>query len=52
MAQQYRSLLQEHIQTLQHECRSSRIDYTMLDTSRPLDYALFKFLSARQRSKR
>ena len=52
MAQQYGRLLQDHIQTLQHECRSSRIDYTMLDTSRPLDHALFTFLSARQRAKR
>jgi len=52
MAAQYRKLLQEHIRTLQHECRSSRIDYTMLDTSRPLDHALFTFLSARQRSRR
>ena len=51
MAAQYRQLLQQHIQTLQHECRSSRIDYTMLDTSQPLDYALFKFLSARERTR-
>lgn len=51
VAQQYRRLLQQHIQTLRHECRSSRIDYTMLDTSRPLDYALFTYLSARQRRK-
>ena len=52
MAQQYRKLLQEHIRALQHECRASRIDYTMLDTSRPLDHALFAYLLARQRSKR
>jgi uncharacterized protein (DUF58 family) len=52
MAQQYKKLLQEHIQTLQHECRSSRIDYTMLDTSKPLDHALFTFLSARERSRK
>lgn len=52
MAQQYRRLLQDHIRALQHECRSSRIDYTMLDTSRPLDHALFSYLLARQRSKR
>jgi uncharacterized protein (DUF58 family) len=52
VAQQYQRLLQEHLQTLQHECRSSRIDYTMLDTSRPLDHALFAFLSARQRSRK
>ena len=52
IAQQYRDLLQEHIRTLQHECRTSRIDYTMLDTSRPLDHALFAYLLARQKSKR
>lgn len=51
MAPQYRQLVQSHIQTLQHQCRSSRIDYTMLDTSRPLDHALFSFLSARARSR-
>jgi len=51
VAPQYRRLLQEHIRTLQHECRSSRIDYTMLDTGRPLDHALFTYLSARQRSR-
>ena len=51
VAPQYRQLLQEHIRTLQHECRSSRIDYTMLDTGRPLDHALFTYLSARQRSR-
>ncbi len=52
VAQQYRQLLQEHIRALQHECRTSRIDYTMLDTSRPLDHALFAYLLARQKSKR
>ena len=52
IAQQYHDLLQEHIRTLQHECRTSRIDYTMLDTSRPLDHALFAYLLARQKSKR
>jgi len=52
MAQQYRGLVQEHIQKLQHECRSSRIDYTMLNTTSPLDHALFAFLSARERTRR
>jgi uncharacterized protein (DUF58 family) len=52
IAQQYRDLLQEHLRALQHECRTSRIDYTMLDTSRPLDHALFAYLLARQKSKR
>jgi len=52
VAQQYRELLQEHIRALQHECRTSRIDYTMLETSKPLDHALFAYLLARQKSKR
>lgn len=52
VAQQYRDLLQEHIRALQHECRTSRIDYTMLDTSQPLDHALFAYLLGRQKSKR
>ena len=51
VAQQYRRLLQEHIGALRHECHSSRIDYEMLDTGRPLDHALFTYLSARQRRK-
>ncbi|MBI4478436.1 MAG: DUF58 domain-containing protein [Acidobacteria bacterium] len=49
VAPQYRQLLREHIEALRHECRSSRIDYELLDTRRPLDYALFSFLAARQR---
>jgi uncharacterized protein (DUF58 family) len=49
VAVQYRTLLREHIRALGQECRSSRIDYQLLDTSKPLDYALFTYLSARQR---
>ncbi|MBI3895922.1 MAG: DUF58 domain-containing protein [Acidobacteria bacterium] len=46
---QYRRLLQEHIEALRHECLTSRIDYELFDTHRPLDYALFSYLGARQR---
>jgi len=49
MGQQYRTLLQEHIRQLREQCRTSFIDYELLDTSQPLDYALFAYLSARQR---
>lgn len=52
VAAQYRKLLQEHILALGREARSSRIDYQLIDTSQPLDYALFTYLSARQRSRR
>jgi uncharacterized protein (DUF58 family) len=49
VAARYQKLLQEHIVALGRECRSSRIDYQVMDTGRPLDYALFTYLSARQR---
>ena len=49
VAARYRRLLQEHITALGQQCRSSRIDYQLLDTGKPLDYALLTYLSARQR---
>ena len=52
VAAQYQQLLREHILALGREARSSRIDYQLLDTSKPLDFALFTYLSARARSKR
>ncbi|MBI3933752.1 MAG: DUF58 domain-containing protein [Acidobacteria bacterium] len=49
VAGQYRKLLEEHITALGQQCRSSRIDYQLLDTGQPLDYALFTYLAARHR---
>ena len=49
VTEQYRKLLQEHIRELGHACRTSRIDYAMLNTGLPLDHALFAYLSMRQR---
>ena len=49
VAASYRRLLQDHITALGQQCNSTRIDYQLLDTGRPLDYALFTYLSARQR---
>jgi uncharacterized protein (DUF58 family) len=46
---QYRRLVEEHITSLLRILTDSRIDYTLLDTSRPLDDALFAYLSNRQR---
>jgi uncharacterized protein (DUF58 family) len=48
-AAQYRKLVQEHISALRTKCSESRIDYTLLDTSRPLDEALFNYLGNRER---
>ena len=52
LAAQYRSLVQEHIAALSSRFAANRVDYTLTNTSTPLDYALFKYLSARQRLSR
>lgn len=48
-AEQYRQLVQEHINALRTKCSEARIDYTLLDTSKPLDEALFTYLGNRER---
>jgi uncharacterized protein (DUF58 family) len=48
-ADQYRALVREHITTLGSKMSENRIDYALLNTATPLDYALFSFLSARER---
>lgn len=48
----YRALVQEHVSTLARKFSQNRVDYAMFDTSMPLDHALFKFLSARERMSR
>lgn len=49
LAEDYRRLIQEHIDTLSKKSSQQPVDYTLLNTSMPLDYALFRFLSMRQR---
>ena len=46
---QYRQMIESHIARIGQDCRSSRIDYELVPTSRPLDFALSHYLSARQR---
>ena len=48
-AAQYRKMMQEHIEALRSRCSESRIDYVLLDTSKPLDEALFSYLGNRER---
>ena len=48
-AEQYRKLMQEHIEAIRSRCSDSRIDYVLLDTSKPLDEALFSYLGTRER---
>jgi hypothetical protein len=46
---QYRRLVQEHIAALSSRLSENRIDYALFNTSRPLDHALFSYLSTRER---
>ena len=52
LRQQYRALIAEHTATLAKRMGEQRIDYALFDTSKPLDKALFTYLSARQRLNR
>jgi hypothetical protein len=42
--------VQTHIDALQKSFSSVRVDYTLLDTSKPLDHALFRYLNSRSRT--
>jgi hypothetical protein len=46
---QYKRLVDEHVAALTRTLTDARMDYTLLDTSRPLDDALFAYLANRQR---
>jgi uncharacterized protein (DUF58 family) len=49
LAEEYRALLRAHVETLTTRFAEHRIDYTLLNTSEPLDRALFSYLSSRER---
>ena len=46
---EYRTLIGEHTEELSRLFTGSRIDYSVLDTSKPLDFALFQYLSSREK---
>lgn len=46
---EYRRLVENHLAELERRFTGSGVDYRVLDTSRPLDVALFAYLSARER---
>lgn len=52
LREEYRKLVQRHVDTLTRVLGDNRIDYCLLDTSTPLDYALFHFLASRERMTR
>jgi uncharacterized protein (DUF58 family) len=47
LAEEYRQLIRAHTTALAEKFSEHRIDYTVLNTSAPLDYALFSYLSSR-----
>ena len=49
---QYRALVKQHCDTLAKRSRDQRVDYALIDTSQPLDQALFTYLMSRQRMSR
>ena len=52
LADQYKALVQAHVNALRERFSANRVDYTLLDTSAPLDHALFSYLSTRERLSR
>lgn len=48
----YRELIQGHVSTLARRLTEMRVDYGLFDTATPLDYALFTYLSNRERMSR
>lgn len=45
----YRDTIRRHVEAVKESCTSNKIDYEMLTTDKPLDYALFSFLAKRAR---
>jgi uncharacterized protein (DUF58 family) len=51
-AEQYRAMIQAHIAALGQSASGQGIDYRQFTTSRPLDFALYEYLSFRDRTSR
>ena len=48
----YRDLVSAHTEELRERFTSGRVDYALLDTSKPLDHALFRFLLHREKKRK
>ena len=46
--QEYRTLVEQHLAAINRNMTDARVDYALLSTSQPLDFALFHFLSNRE----
>ena len=49
LREQYRKMIKEHIAALTTKSAEQRVDYTLLNTSMPLDFALFNYMAIRDR---
>jgi len=49
VGERYRALVSLHISTLSRVLGENRIDFGLFDTSKPLDHALARFLTRRER---
>ena len=49
LREQYVSLVRAHVDALTARFSEARVDYALLDTSAPLDHALFKYLTTREK---
>jgi uncharacterized protein (DUF58 family) len=49
LAEGYRNTIREHIERLREGAAQNKIDYELLTTDKPLDFALFSFLAKRAR---
>ena len=45
--EEYRSLVKAHIDALAQSFSAVRVDYSMLNTTQPLDHALYRYLGGR-----
>jgi uncharacterized protein (DUF58 family) len=52
LRKQYRELIREHINALTTKSAEQRVDYNLLNTSVPLDFALFNYMAIRDRLSR
>ena len=52
LREQYRAMIREHIAALTSKSAAQRVDYNLLNTSLPLDYALFNYMAIRDRLSR
>ena len=50
--ERYDRLVRENVRELEERCTAERIDHVLVDTSRPLDATLFRYLTIRERKAR